>query len=90
MPDCSCIESDEDVHKFTSSLTSLSNQERTWIQFLHKKDDQAHDKHFEISAKHCFVTGVGRKGVDQFDAEGFSPSSTVLRTVSSTAPKKTL
>ena len=77
MPDCSCIESHEDVHKITSSLTDLPKQERTWIQCLHKKDDtwvpEAHDEDFEVDAKHCFVTGIGRKGVDEFDAEGFQP-----------------
>lgn len=59
----------------TVSLTIT--QERTWMQCLHAKDDQwspeSGDEDFEIAAKHCFVTGISKQGVSEFDVEGIRP-----------------
>jgi hypothetical protein len=44
---------------------------------LYKKDDQwvpePGDEDSEIATKHCFVTGISKEGVGEFDAEGFQP-----------------
>lgn len=52
-------------------------QERTWIQCLYPKGNdwavEADDEDFEIDAKDCFVTGVSKSGVHEFEADGFQP-----------------
>jgi hypothetical protein len=52
-------------------------QERTWVQCLHEKDDQwvpePDDEDFEIAAKHCFVTGISKHGVRSPDVYKLRP-----------------
>lgn len=59
----------------TTLLTT--RQERTWIQCLHAKSEgwepESGDEDYEIDAKDCFVTGISKEGVDEFDATGFQP-----------------
>jgi hypothetical protein len=44
---------------------------------LYKKDDQWEpepgDEDHEITAKHCFVTGISKEGVGEFDVEALQP-----------------
>jgi hypothetical protein len=52
-------------------------QERTWIQCLHPKEAgwvaEPDDENYEIDAKLCFVTGIGKEGVGEYSARGFQP-----------------
>jgi hypothetical protein len=52
-------------------------QERTWIQCLHFKGRrwvaEHDDEDYEIDAKECFVTGIGKEGVGGANVFGFQP-----------------
>jgi hypothetical protein len=61
----------------TRDCSLTVQQERTWIQCLHFKEAgwvaEPDDEDYEIDARKCFVTGIGKEGVLDFSAYGFQP-----------------